>query len=157
MIYYLLDPEVVGNIFGPGSDVDVSVHPPRVSRLDYEFDGWPDDDLITSFPCYIVSARLKDALASLKPTGCEFATAGVSKSEQFMELYPNRELPEFTWLKVKGRAGADDFGISGDYRLVVSERVMRCLRKFNMNNCIIKKYMPREQLASAALLRRRVS
>lgn len=156
MGYYILSPEVAGSIFGPNSIVDMSVHPPKVSRLNYEFDDWLGDDLLEDVGTYIVTARLKQALTELSPTGCTFDTAEVSKSERFNEMCPDQELPQFAWLKIVGRAGANDFGMSDDYRLIVSERVMRCLSKFKMNNCIIEKYMPHEQLASAALLRRRV-
>lgn len=156
MTYYILEPEVAGSILGKKSIVDVTVRPPRVSRLDYEFDGWPDDDLITSIACYVVTTRLKDALVALMPTGCEFASVEVSKSEQFKEMYPEQELPEFAWLKITGQAGVDDFGMSDDHRLVVSEPVLHCLKQFKIDNCEIEVYSPQEQLVGASTRVRKV-
>lgn len=140
MRYVILNPEVGGNIYGAKSVVDTSVRPPRVMRLDYEFDGWLGDDLVTSFPCYIVTSRLAQALREIEPTGCEFDHAYVSKSEQFEELYPNEQLPDFVWLKVTGRAGVDDFGETDQHEMVVSERVMRVLERVHIENCDVKEY-----------------
>jgi hypothetical protein len=156
MTYYLLEPEVAGSILGENSMVDVSVRPPRVSHLDYEFNGWPDDDLITSLAHYIVTTRLKDALVALTPTGCEFAPVEISKSEQFEEMYPEQELPEFAWLKINGQAGVDDFGMSDDHRLVVSKRILHCLKQFKINNCDTEVYSPQEQLVGASTRVRKV-
>lgn len=54
--FYVLEPEVAGGWGGDGTVVDREFHPPIVSRLVYEFDGWLGDDLVTTFPpVYIVT------------------------------------------------------------------------------------------------------
>lgn len=139
MKYFYLEPEVAGEL-GEHSLIDTSVHPPHVFYLHYEFDGWLGDDLLQSFPCYIITERLKTAFDEVSPSGCIFAFAEVSKSEIFNELYPNRELPEFFWLQVIGRAGKDDFGLSKDCRLVVSNKILQRLNDFNLHHCQVNEY-----------------
>ncbi len=135
--YYNLSPEVAGGL-GERTVMDTSVHPPRVQRLHYEMAGWLGDELLESFPCFIVTARVRDALLGLGASGCTFDTVEISRSDTFEELYPDRMLPPFYWLKVQGRAGVDDVGLSDDNRLVVSKRVLDLLRAFDLANCDIR-------------------
>lgn len=116
-------------------------HPPIVSRLHYGFQGWLGDELLTTFPCYIVTERVRQALERLGATGCSFDTVRVTTEYPFDELYPGRQLPPFTWLKITGRAGVDDFGMSADHRLVVSSRVLRCLKEFPVAHCEIEEFV----------------
>jgi hypothetical protein len=39
------------------------------------------------------------------------------------------------WLKVLGEAGKDDFGISRDNQLIVSERALEILKPFGLSHC----------------------
>jgi hypothetical protein len=55
----------------------------------------------------------------------------------FFCLYPGKVLPEFKWLQVFGTPGQDDFGISKDYRLVVSERILNTLKLYGLSHCDI--------------------
>lgn len=138
--YFYLEPEVAGGL-GEHTVMDTSVHPPLVSRLHYEFEGWLGDDLLESFPCYIVTARLREGLESAGTSGCTFDDVEVSKSDTFEELYPGRELPTFYWLRVEGGAGADDFGIAADHRLVASERILDLIKaNYRLNQCDIEPY-----------------
>jgi hypothetical protein len=72
-------------------------------------------------------------------TGAEYGEVEVSCSENFTELYPERNLPPFVWLKVDGAEGADDFFIAEDGRLVVSERAWDVIRPF-AKNAIVSSY-----------------
>lgn len=140
MAYFALQPEVAGGL-GENTVLDASTHPPAVSKLHYSFDGWLGDELLESFPCYIVTARLRDVLEQATATGCKFADVEVTKSETFEELYPGRALPEFFWLQVDGRAGADDFGVSEDFQLVVSQPTLLLMQsKANLSHCDIEPY-----------------
>lgn len=127
-MYFYIEPEVSGG-FGDKTVVDTSVHPPRVSKLHYQFDGWLGDDLLETYPCHIVSESLAKEIESAELTGYMFDDVEISKSEQFEDLYPGKELPKFYWLKVSGIAGKDDFGISEDYRLTISEKALEALNK----------------------------
>jgi hypothetical protein len=129
--YWILEPEVAGGL-GEGTIVDPHTQPPVVSRL--------HDELLTTFPCYIVTERVHQALARLEPSGCAFDSVQVTTEYPFDELYPGRRLPPFSWLKITGRAGMDDFGLSADHRLVVSLRVLRCLKEFELAHCEIEEF-----------------
>ncbi len=138
-MYYYIEPEVSGGL-GENSVVDTSVHPPVVSKLHYQFDGWLGDDLLETFPCYIITEQLKDEIDSTGLSGCQFYGVEVTKSDQFDELYPGKELPGFYWLKINGKAGKEDFGIADDHRLVVSEKTMLILKKNNIDQADIEEF-----------------
>jgi len=133
-MFYELAPEVAGHL-GPDSIMDTSRHPPIVHVLHYEFDGWSGDELIESFPCFIVTDNLKQLIERAKPTGCSFGSVNVSTSEEFEELYPGRNLPSFSWLMIGGVAGRDDFGISATNGLIVSERLLQVLKCGRLEHC----------------------
>ena len=139
MNYFALSPEVAGEI-GEKSRVDFSVHPPVVESLQYVFHGWLGDALLESFPVYIVTKRLAEAIASQPITGYRFREVEVETSKQFQELYPERTLPSFLWLVPFGEAGSDDFGTSDSDELVVSESVMELFKQFQLTNCDIEEF-----------------
>ena len=68
--FWSLEPEVAGEL-GSGSLVDTSVHPPRVSKLTLMLSGWLGDELVETFPCYVVTESLGTALVSAGLTGFE--------------------------------------------------------------------------------------
>lgn len=134
---YILEPEVAGG-WGTDTIADTSCHPPVVSKLIYEFEGWSGDDLLTSFPCFIVTKQLADSIHSSSLNGYELAPVQVTKSDVFVELYPGRELPEFRWLKVNGVVGRNDFAINNHHRLVVSEAAFKLLSASNITQCEVE-------------------
>lgn len=140
MNHFILDPEVAGSL-GPRTEMDTSVHPPIVKKLHFEVDAWLGDDLVQSFPCYLVSDGLKTKLKALNPTGVLFASAEVTASDNFEELRHGRTLPTLSWLKVNGDAGRDDFGLTVDARLVVSERAVEEMRRSHFHHCGVKKFV----------------
>jgi hypothetical protein len=124
MKFYKLDPEVAG---GWGPNTEFTRAPGKalvVDKLHYQFDGWLGDELLESSPCFIVTQRLADVLKSRQLSGYELKAVQISASDQFREIYPDRQLPKFAWLSLTGKAGADDMGIDVDGRLVVSERAL---------------------------------
>jgi hypothetical protein len=116
--------------------------------LEYVFDGWLGDDVLETFPCFIVTARLKEAVEAIGPTGVAFDEVKVTKSKLFRELYGDRPLPTFYWLKVGGQAGTDDFGVGGSprFRLVVSERVLYVFKQHQMTECGVAEYDPKRDV-----------
>jgi hypothetical protein len=124
--YFVLEPEVAGGL-GPQSLFDRSTHPPTVTRLHYEFFGWLGDPIVTSFPVFIVTCEVMEILKSTLMTGASFDELTISLSGEFMDLYPGRILPEFSWMKPVGRPGKDDFGLTPDGELVISGRVLELL------------------------------
>ncbi len=139
MKYFYLEPEVSGG-FGDNIILDISVHPPLISRLHFEFDGWLGDSVVASFPCFLVTEDVKKKIIESDFSGMTFDHAEVTTSELFEEMQPDQKLPPFVWLKVNGEAGHDDFGIAKDYRLVVSERVLDALKPFGISNALVEPF-----------------
>ncbi|WES90984.1 hypothetical protein [Dickeya fangzhongdai] len=133
-IYYI-EPEVAGEL-GDGTDMDTSVHPPLVKKLELCFSGWLGDDLLECYPCFIVSERLFNELKDIAQECVFFEKINVTQSDEFIELYPGKELPNFYWMKFS--SGKDIF-LSDDQRLAVSKRIMNVLNNFNISNAIIEK------------------
>lgn len=139
MKYYQIEPEVAGGI-GEHSVIDRSSGKMVVRKLHYYFDGWGGDVLLESCPCFIVTEAAKKTLQSIGATGIKFDKVEVTTSEFFQDRYPNRQLPKFVWLQIDGRPGQDDFGISQDLNLVVSERALEALRGLGISNALVKPF-----------------
>src|SRR3954454_12760017 len=134
--HYILEPEVAGGL-GKNTAIDRTVHPPRVSRLHYNFDGWLGDVLLEAFPCFIITEAAKEKIEEKQLTGAQFDRAEVTVSELFNEIYPGRRLPKFVWLRVEGTNGENDFGVIPDGRLVVSQRALDTLRTLGIANATV--------------------
>jgi len=135
----MLEPEVSGGI-GEGTIVDGSTHPPEVTNLNYTFDGWLGDALLETFPCFIVTTDLAKDLEAAVLTGFKCSKVQISQSEQFDEVCPGLQLPEFLRLELTGRPGIDDFGLSADFRLVASERALVILNSHGIEDCGIEPF-----------------
>jgi hypothetical protein len=125
--FYVVEPEVAGGWGKNTVFTGVPGKPTVVHKLHYQFDGWLGDELLESTPCYIVTERLAHKMEQADLSGVNFDEVEVTKSEQFEELYPNRSLPKFVWLKVNGKPGQDDFGVAPGLRLIVSDRALHVL------------------------------
>jgi len=136
MKYFCIEPEVAGGL-GKTTVMDSAVHPPVVSKLHYHFDGWLGDVLLESFPSFIVTEGAKQQLQAIGATGVRFDDVEVTTSDQFRQLYPNRQLPKFVWLRVEGQPGRDDFGVGPDGRLVASERALEMFQKIGVANSLV--------------------
>ena len=137
MTNYLLRPEVAGGL-GEGTVMDVSVHHPVVTRLDYEFEDIPADDMIATFPCVVVTDALRAALEESRLTGFGFSHVQVSTSLNVQELHPQLLLPDFHWLRVTGAPGMDDMWIGERGRLIVNQRALDVLLLHKFDNCLIE-------------------
>lgn len=136
MKYYHIEPEVAGG-FGAHTVIDRSSGKMVVRKLHYQFDGWLGDEILESTPCFIVSERLAREIDGAKLTGIKFDEVEVTTSDQFKELYPNRQIPKFVWLKIEGQAERDDFGMAPGLRLVVSERANEVLKRCGASNALV--------------------
>jgi hypothetical protein len=138
MSYYLLEPEVAGEL-GDDTVMDTSVHPPVVSRLQYVILGWLGDELLESTPCFIVTEHLAGLISAAGLSGYRFAEVDVVLSEDDEELMEGpTELPKWQWLQLTGRPEVDDFGASANGSLVVSERALGVLRQGTLEHCDIE-------------------
>ncbi len=122
---------------GDTTEIDYSVVPNRVLRLEYAFDDWLGDDLLVSHPVAIVTERLAEALERASLSGFELAELTVSRSETLEEIAPDVELPPFRWLRLHGEAARDDLADSPDprYSIVVSQKALEVLRGFTLAQC----------------------
>jgi len=132
---YELEPEVAGGL-GANTVADSSFHPPLVEKLHYEFSGWLGDDLLESFPCYIVTTALASKIQNTNLTGIVLETVEISKSEVFLQLYPSIILPSFKWLKIIG-SEKEDFTINENGILSISNKAFSVLKQTSLNNCDI--------------------
>ena len=92
-----IDPEVAGGL-GEDTILDTTVHPPIVYQLHYEFQGWLRNDILESFPCFIVTNALKEAILNAHLSGVAFDYVKVTTSYEFRQLYPAATLPPFNWM-----------------------------------------------------------
>ena len=101
---------------------------------------WLGDAILESFPAFIVTEKTKQGLIESRATGVQFAEAETTTTDQFRELYPDRDVPSFVWLKPEGEAGKDDFGAASDGRLVVSEGALNVLRRFGATHALVQPF-----------------
>lgn len=144
MTHYLLKPEVAGGE-GENTVMDVSVHPPRVERLEYEIEGWLGDELLESFPCFVISTNLADKIVASGHGSFELRDVEMSLSpegEEALSIMGFTTLPEFKWFYVTGTAGRDDIGLTQKADLVVSDRSLEVLRHGRLEHCDIEEYDP---------------
>lgn len=135
--FYVVEPEVAGQI-GERSVIDTSVHPPRVSVLEYKFYGWLGDSLLETFPCFIVTMDVAQNLQNSNLTGFQFDTVLVSASYEFEELHPDAVLPKFAWFKPEGEPKFDDVAMLSDGRLVLSGEALSLIGRKNLENATIQ-------------------
>lgn len=138
---YVLEPEVAGG-WGPGTDADASVHPPVVRRLVYQFEDWFGDDLLETFPCFVVTERLARAIQASRLTGFALEPVATTTSDKFVERNPRHALPDFHLLRVHGKGRDGDFRIGKDHRLVVSDAAFELLGGFSLKHCLVEKVAP---------------
>lgn len=136
-MYKFIEPEVAGGL-GDETQIDNSVSPPLVKNLHYEFDGWLGDDILESFPCYIVTEVLRKGIESERLTGITFDEVYISKSENFTEIYPDKQLPIFFWAKINGEQNKDDFFITNKNILAISDKAYLLFKNYNIDNADIE-------------------
>ena len=95
MKMYLLEPEVSGGI---GNNSILEYENGRIKKavhLDYEFEGWLGDDLITTSPFFIITESLAEEFQANDISGYDFEDLEISFCDYFMEMFPNNVLPNF--------------------------------------------------------------
>jgi len=139
-MYTYIEPEVAGGL-GNDTDIDNSVHPPKINKLHYEFADWLGDDIVETFPCYIVTKNLMLAIIKEGLTGVSFDILKITKSPEFINGFVDLELADFHWMKINGVFGIDDFVIAVDYRLLISDKAKKLLNFFNINYAILEDFV----------------
>jgi hypothetical protein len=138
-MYKHLASEVAGEIVAD-TILDNSVHPPIVTFLHFHFTGWLGDDILETFPCFLISERLKNSIEEQKLKGISFDSVKITKSSDFVMTSINDHLPIFYWAKINGVLGVDDFVIAKDFRLLVSDKAYYVISAFNSTNALFEEY-----------------
>lgn len=139
--FWILEPEAPG-VWGERTDADLAARPPSIVRVHLELERTVTDDLLQLVPCFVVSRRLADELGRSQLSGYQLDALEVSGAPRYLAAHPEAPLPELVWLKVFGRAGHADFGLSSDDRLVVSKAALTVLKKFSIVRAGKAKYEP---------------
>jgi hypothetical protein len=130
MQFYIVRPEVPGGL-GENTVMDHSGDRVGVSHLEYEFEGWNGDELITAHPVFAATSALAARFVQAGLTGFRTRDMEVTRSEDFEQFYPDREIPPFTELVIDGTVGLDDFAIDSGNDLVLSQRALDILNATN--------------------------
>jgi len=154
--FYALDPEVPGGMgvrtvitnraeLGAGASGI-----PQVAVLELVLDGWMGDDLLQTYPCYVVTAQLAAAIGAAGLSGAVFEEVLVSASEQYTMVQAAGRLP--TEMPLLGRLvptgeavsdgqavkawSGDDFCFCAATRtLIVSDRAFALLSRHQIRHC----------------------
>lgn len=130
---YALEPLVAGQL-GEGTRLDSSTHPPEVEAVEYVLDAPTDDDLVESFPVFLVSDQLAERLRQASLDGFILDDARVVPSREYVEVYGEVPHKSYRWLRLRASANADCW-LDGEYRLCVSDRMMAILSEGVLDRC----------------------
>ena len=138
MKYCKLKPEVSAGIGENSERQRIPNQPLQVIKLHFEFEAWFGNDLMKTSPVFYVTYELMQGLKDSELTGIfGFESIEISKSENFIELYPDKILPNFFLLKIDGVARKDDFGIESG-KLIVSASALNFLQSYNISEAEIE-------------------
>jgi len=85
--FHFIEPEVIVGI-GENTILDNNYNPPKVDQLDLEIEDWLGNDLMESYPCFIITESLKEGLEKSKFTGYDsIEEIEVKKAEYFENNY----------------------------------------------------------------------
>jgi hypothetical protein len=118
-------------VLGARTEFDRSTVPFRVTRLHVVAEGWLGDHLIAVPPCVIASSELCAAIGNAGCTGCHVRQMEFTRTDDPRAA----SMPEFLWLGIVGIAKTDDFGMSEDQHLVVSEKALKVIQSFPLGHC----------------------
>lgn len=134
---YRLEPHVAGQL-GEGTALDPSVHPPIVTAVEYVLDAPDADDLIESFPVFLVSEKLAERLDKARLTGFVLADASVRPSAEYLALHGDVGHSEYRWMQLQDRDSPADAWLDDGQRLCVSDRTLNLLRRYRIARCAIE-------------------
>ncbi len=152
MELFCLEPEVSGGhgektIYGTEEDIAKEGVNGKVKFLHYEFEGWLGDDILESTPAFIVSNTLKAALEKSELEDYKLEKCLITTSDEFKELYPDRELPAFSrfiplgTIELEGENfknwSGHHFCLSSKGELIVTQKALDFFKNFSIDNCDI--------------------
>jgi hypothetical protein len=96
------------------------------------FESWLGDEMVEILPCFLVTSSLGAEFVASGFTGFELLNVEVERDGQFDLAYPGVELPHFSWLKITGVVGKDDFFVTEGHNLAVSKRAFDVIEEANL-------------------------
>lgn len=135
---YVLEPLVAGEL-GEGTVLDTSTHPPIARSVEYVLDVPIIEDLIESFPVFLVSEKLSLKLSEANLKGFSLDEARVIPSEGYRDGYGDAPHPYYRWLRLQS-VPAPDCWLDSAHRLCVSETMMAVLSKVNIDGCNVTRF-----------------
>jgi hypothetical protein len=134
--YHFIDPDV---LVGLGDETVFGINNEEVLSLHMNIEDWLGDDLLTCHPVFIVTEQLKTKLEKTNLSGFSFADMKQSFDEYFNDNFQLKTpVPNFYWLKINGQEDKDDFFISKDKNLMISETCLKFLKEnAKLSNCNI--------------------
>lgn len=145
MKYFVIEPEVAGGLGEKSEMLYENGKIKDVMYLDYEFQGWLGDDILTTHPCFIISKPLFEVIRDSSLCGYRLDSMNVSFSDEYRELHKDLKVPEFMRI-IPSESIRDttiintlsmDFYLYKNRYLVVSETVLQIIRNFHIANCTI--------------------
>jgi hypothetical protein len=134
-----------GSPRGFGANTELTPRPdayPIVTRLHFEFGGGTlGNELMESHPVFMVTRALADSLRASHLSGYELSRdVEVSVDDNVRDLEPDWPVPVIEWLQVIGEPGSDDFGLTSNASLVVSDAALAVLRRHKIDDCEVIPY-----------------
>lgn len=144
MNYYLLNPEVAGEIGNESELVYEGGKIKDVIFLEYNFMGWQGDELLTTHPCFIITESLQNDIISNELTGIKFKQIAMTFSDEFYNICGNMEVPKFVQIICDDlyedniESLLNDFYFNKYKEIIVSERALNILKQHKLDMCIIE-------------------
>lgn len=145
MNYYLLNPEVAGEL-GNGSKVIYECgNIKEVIFLEYNFMGWQGDELLTTYPCFIVTESLQNDIILNGLTGVKFNNIAMTFSDEFYDLCKDVKVPKFVQIICNNLYECNvenllyDFYFNKYDDIIVSEKALNVLKQHKIDMCDIEK------------------
>ena len=158
MKLFVIEPEVAGEIgestiYENYDAITTKGERPIISHLHFVFMGRLGDDILEVTPCFLISEKLKQAIEKSELKGYKFQNIEISLSEEYEEMYPDREKPCFYRLLPQGTISVQDemysnwdnmdFCVTEKSYLVLSEKAINILNCFRLDNADITEIFPR--------------
>lgn len=146
MKYYLLQPEVAGEIGDGSKFVYEDGKIKEVLFLEYNFMGWQGDELLTTTPCFIVTECLQKDILSNGLTGVTLKNIAMTFSDEFYEICGELEVPKFVQLICKDFYERNAEHLQNDFYLnqyddmIVSEKALGVLKQHKLDMCDVEEY-----------------
>jgi hypothetical protein len=129
----VLEPLIAGEL-GDDTVLDTGSHPPLVRSVEFVLDAPTDEDLIESFPVFLVSEELGSALAAAKLNGFRLDDADVRPSSEYLAVFGEVPHKRYRWLRMIS-SGASDCWLDDQYRLCVSDRMYSLISRHRIEGC----------------------